>query len=272
MGRLFHFAFFVQLEDDGYKKVFFSGARNEYNWGSTFDVNHEKSAAKYEVTQEMIDANDGMFSLTISARSREAALDEIHLQKDSVSRDHDAETSQLVLPEPDPVPAEPVVEPTPEEPAPEPVAEPAPVSDETPIEEPTLEPDDDTPVEEPGEEDSTPPPTPAVVVDQDTPDVAEPEEAPQSASGEESKEGMMAISAMSGLAGLMLGSATMLGAALGLLVLSRGSKSSDSSAEEPPLETTGAMLSDIIPSTGTLDETMPTAMEEDYNLEEMALL
>ncbi|QPH54877.1 Ig-like domain-containing protein [Pontivivens ytuae] len=88
--------FFVQFEDTGWKKVFFSGARETFQWGTTYDVNHQKSPSTFEVTQAMIDANDGVFTLGISGRSRQAGLDEIHIQKDGFSRDHNAPTSPLV--------------------------------------------------------------------------------------------------------------------------------------------------------------------------------
>lgn len=108
--------FFVQFEEEEFKKVFFSGARGEFNWATTYDVDDKKSPATFAVTQAMIDANDGVFSLTLSARSRQAAVDEIHIQKDGVSRDDNAPTSELVDGNAGPVdPTPPPVPPTPDE-------------------------------------------------------------------------------------------------------------------------------------------------------------
>lgn len=88
--------FFVQFEDEGFKKLFFSGEREKFSWGTTYDHHEQKSPSTFAVTQAMIDANDGIFTLTLSARSRQAAIDEIHIQKGSFSRDNNAPTSQLV--------------------------------------------------------------------------------------------------------------------------------------------------------------------------------
>ena len=56
----------------------------------------------------MINENDGIFSLFVSARSRQAGLDEIHIQKDSVSLDNNAPTSSVISGIPDPVDPDPV--------------------------------------------------------------------------------------------------------------------------------------------------------------------
>ncbi len=88
--------FFVQFEDQGFKKLYFSGARDQFTFASTFDVNHQHTQASYNVTQGMIDANNGVFTLTVSARSHMAGFDEIHIKKGSASRDHNAETSALI--------------------------------------------------------------------------------------------------------------------------------------------------------------------------------
>ncbi|MEL6370544.1 MAG: DUF5060 domain-containing protein [Pseudomonadota bacterium] len=88
--------FFVKFEDENYKKVFFSGNREEFKWASTYDVNHQKSQAKVTITQQMIDQNDGVFELFVSGRSHQAGLDEIHIQKGSASRDNNAPSSQIV--------------------------------------------------------------------------------------------------------------------------------------------------------------------------------
>ncbi|MEL6570390.1 MAG: cadherin-like domain-containing protein [Pseudomonadota bacterium] len=88
--------FFVQFEDQGFTKIFFSGARDQFTFASTYDKNHQKSPATFDVTQDMIDQNNGVFTLTVSARSHMAGMDEIHIKKGSASRDHDSETSALV--------------------------------------------------------------------------------------------------------------------------------------------------------------------------------
>ena len=103
--------FFVQFEDQGFTKLFFSGAREQFQWASTYDANHTKSPATFTVTQQMIDANDGIFTLTVSARSHAAGMDEIHIQKGSANRDHDAPTSALIegiVPDDTPPPPPPV--------------------------------------------------------------------------------------------------------------------------------------------------------------------
>ncbi|MFK7764038.1 MAG: DUF5060 domain-containing protein, partial [Roseobacter sp.] len=88
--------FFVQFEDGDFKKVFFSGARESFSWATTYDVHEQKSPATFTVTDQMIAENDGIFTLTLSARSAQAGIDEIHIQKGSVSRDSNAPTSELV--------------------------------------------------------------------------------------------------------------------------------------------------------------------------------
>ena len=90
--------FFVQFENGDHEKLFFSGDRNEFRWASLIDPGHgeKKVAATYSVTQSMIDKNDGIFTLTISARSSFAGFDEVHFQKGSASRDATAPTSNLI--------------------------------------------------------------------------------------------------------------------------------------------------------------------------------
>ncbi|MEM7490135.1 MAG: hypothetical protein AAF390_13525, partial [Pseudomonadota bacterium] len=116
--------FYVQFEDGAWKKVFFSGAREKFQWGTTYDVNHNKSPSKVEITQKMIDENDGVFTLGIAGRSREAGLDEIHIKKGSFSRDSDAPTSPVLDgpadPPPPPPPPPPPVDEGPTDPPPPP--------------------------------------------------------------------------------------------------------------------------------------------------------
>ncbi|MEM6423351.1 MAG: hypothetical protein AAF698_12215, partial [Pseudomonadota bacterium] len=88
----------------GWKKVFFSGGANQWLWGRTYDVNHEKSPATFEVD------GPGEYTIFVSGRSRQAAFDEIHVQKGRASTDHDAPTSPLATgstPPPPPPPDEP---------------------------------------------------------------------------------------------------------------------------------------------------------------------
>ena len=115
-------------EDPGaWKKVFFSGGAERWLWGSTFDVNHKKSPATFEVD------GPGDYTIYVSGRSRQAGLDEIHVQKGSKNLDHSAPTSPLVpggsRPDPEPTPKpEPKPEPEPQpkpKPKPEPRPEPA---------------------------------------------------------------------------------------------------------------------------------------------------
>ena len=121
--------FFVQTDGEPWKKVFFGGPRDSFEWGTTFDVNHVKSPAKFTVTQKMIDEKDGIFTIGISGRSEQAGLDEIQIQKGGFSRDDGAATSPLLSDRPDPVPQpDPTPDPTPEpdprpEPGPDPVVE-----------------------------------------------------------------------------------------------------------------------------------------------------
>ncbi len=91
--------FFVRFEDEDWTKLFFSGQRETFVFGTTYDSNHNFSQASFEVTEEMIAANDGVFTLEIGARSRYAGLDQIHIQKDNANRDQDAETSEVVVSE-----------------------------------------------------------------------------------------------------------------------------------------------------------------------------
>lgn len=91
--------FFVQFEDGPHEKIFFAGgAPNLFRWAAQFDPGHgqKKIPATFNVTEQMIKANDGVFTLTLSARSELAGFDEIHIKKGSASRDADAPTSKLI--------------------------------------------------------------------------------------------------------------------------------------------------------------------------------
>ena len=70
--------------------TFFGGGPNKWLWGTTYDVNHKKSPATFYVD------GPGEYSIFIAGRSRKAGLDEIHVQKGSVSRDGSEPTSPLV--------------------------------------------------------------------------------------------------------------------------------------------------------------------------------
>lgn len=74
----------------GWKKVFWSGSAEKWLWGTTYDANHKKSPAAFEVD------GAGDYTIYISGRSRQAGLDEIHIQKGSKSTDAGAPTSDLV--------------------------------------------------------------------------------------------------------------------------------------------------------------------------------
>ncbi|MEM9043263.1 MAG: DUF5060 domain-containing protein [Pseudomonadota bacterium] len=126
-------------EDPGeYTKVFFSGAREQFQFGSTYDKNHQKSPATFEVD------GPGDYTIYISGRSRQAGLDEIHIQKGSVSRNHDAPTSETftvdTAPPADPPPPPPPVDTTPpaDDPTP-PADDPTPPADPSPPAEPELQ-------------------------------------------------------------------------------------------------------------------------------------
>ncbi|MEM6498095.1 MAG: hypothetical protein AAF709_15410, partial [Pseudomonadota bacterium] len=118
-------------EDPGeYTKVFFSGARDQFQFGSTYDKNHQKSPATFEVD------GPGDYTIYISGRSRQAGLDEIHIQKGSVRRNHNAPTSETLTvdtaPPADPPPPPPV-DTTP------PADDPTPPADPSPPAEPELQ-------------------------------------------------------------------------------------------------------------------------------------
>ena len=92
-----------------WKKVFFSGGAERWLWGSTFDVGHAKSPASFAVD------GPGDYTIYVSGRSRQAGLDEIHVQRGSKNLDHSAPTSPRVgetdtppapRPEPKPQPAD----------------------------------------------------------------------------------------------------------------------------------------------------------------------
>ena len=109
--------FFVATSKEGedpnnWKKLFFSGGPEKFIWGQTFDHNHDKNPATFTID------GPGLYSIYISGRSRQAGLDEIHIQKDSFNKDADAPTSPLTdrnvtiieptpEPEPEPLPPEP---------------------------------------------------------------------------------------------------------------------------------------------------------------------
>ena len=119
----------------GWKKLYFSGGAERWLWGSSFDAGGKKGPATFEVD------GPGDYTISVSGRSRQAGLDEIHVQKGSKSTDDGAKTSPLVAEgsRPDPKPA-PKPDPTPDpKPAPKPDPEPDPKPAPTP--KPT-EPDD----------------------------------------------------------------------------------------------------------------------------------
>ena len=80
----------------GWKKLFFGGSPNKWNWGHTYDVSHKKSPATFEVD------GPGEYSIFVSGRSRQAGLDEIHVQKGSRNLDGKAPTSDIVGDKPAP--------------------------------------------------------------------------------------------------------------------------------------------------------------------------
>lgn len=119
--------FFIRVEDEPYQKIFFSGPRDEYRWAAKFDPGHGKTKidSTFQVTQKMINDNDGVFTLNLAGRSEFAGIDEIHINKGSFDRDDDAPTSKFVSgsandntpppppPEPDDEPADPPPPPPP---------------------------------------------------------------------------------------------------------------------------------------------------------------
>jgi len=90
--------FFVQFEDEGYEKLFFSGntARNQFQWATKFDLHGSRPPSTFDVTQSMINKNDGVFSLFVAGRSHAAGIDEIHINRGAFSRDASAPTSRLI--------------------------------------------------------------------------------------------------------------------------------------------------------------------------------
>ena len=107
-------------DPSGWKKLFFSGGAERWLWGSTFDASHKKSPATFEVD------GPGDYTIYVSGRSRQAGLDEIHVQKGSKSTDAKADSSPFVKggSKPDPRP-EPKPDPKPD-PKPEPKPDPKP--------------------------------------------------------------------------------------------------------------------------------------------------
>ncbi len=109
-------------DPSGWKKLYFSGGAERWLWGSTFDANDRKTQASFEVD------GPGDYTIYLSGRSRQAGLDEIHVQKGSKNTDAGAASSPFVTggskPDPKPEP-QPQPEPKPEpEPEPEPKPEP----------------------------------------------------------------------------------------------------------------------------------------------------
>ncbi|MEM6637448.1 MAG: malectin domain-containing carbohydrate-binding protein [Pseudomonadota bacterium] len=93
--------FFVRMDGGEWKKVFFSGARESWNWGRTFDVNHQKSPAQY-------DLEPGKHTLEISGRSEDAFIDRIHLSLGGLNTNRSLEeTLATDTPPQDPVPEDP---------------------------------------------------------------------------------------------------------------------------------------------------------------------
>ncbi|MEM1275383.1 MAG: DUF5060 domain-containing protein, partial [Pseudomonadota bacterium] len=104
----------VSHDSVDYTKLFFSGARNQFVFGETYDAgNHNFSAPTFQVSEP------GDYTIYVSGRSRQAGLDEIHVQKGSKNKNHNAPTSELVSsssdnPPPPPPPADdPVSDPPP---------------------------------------------------------------------------------------------------------------------------------------------------------------
>jgi hypothetical protein len=74
----------------GWKKVFFGGNAEKWLWASTYDVNHKKSPATFTVD------GPGEYSIFVAGRSRQAAFDEIHVQKGKKNTDANAPSSEIV--------------------------------------------------------------------------------------------------------------------------------------------------------------------------------
>ncbi|MEM9911584.1 MAG: malectin domain-containing carbohydrate-binding protein [Pseudomonadota bacterium] len=72
--------FFFRMDGGQWKKVYFHGSREEWNWGTKFDVNHKHSTAEYYL-------EPGIHRLEVSGRSEDAYLDKIHLSLGSLNRD-----------------------------------------------------------------------------------------------------------------------------------------------------------------------------------------
>ena len=100
------------MDGGPWKKVFFNGPRETWTWGETFDVNHKKSSAEY-------DLDPGKHVLEISGRSEEAYLDKIHLSLGSLDRDKSA-TETLAGDGPSTPPDTPGDDPTPPDTPPSP--------------------------------------------------------------------------------------------------------------------------------------------------------
>lgn len=97
--------FWVRMDGGDWTKVFFSGARETWNWGRTFDANHTKSSAEY-------DLEPGVHILEISGRSENAYLDKIHLSLGTLNTDKSAPETLTPVgdgDDPDPVNLAPVL-------------------------------------------------------------------------------------------------------------------------------------------------------------------
>ena len=92
-------------DPSGWKKVFFSGGAEKWLWGTRYDVHDAKSPATFEID------GPGEYTIYVSGRSRQAGLDEIHVQKGKFDLNAGAPTSPLVdgaapsRPDPEPAPS-----------------------------------------------------------------------------------------------------------------------------------------------------------------------
>lgn len=97
--------FWVTVDNAAWKKVFFSGKFGAWTWAETFDGNHSKSAAAFNLSV-------GTHTFKIGGRSEGAIADRVHLNLGSVNKDASASLSPEkpggVTPPPSPDPKPPV--------------------------------------------------------------------------------------------------------------------------------------------------------------------
>ncbi|MEM8630069.1 MAG: calcium-binding protein [Pseudomonadota bacterium] len=87
--------FYVEMPGEEWAKLYFHGDREEFQFGKRLDLHSGHIDATFSVTQDDIDANDGVFELGLTGRSHMAGIDQIHIQKDGPSETHGLSRSSI---------------------------------------------------------------------------------------------------------------------------------------------------------------------------------